>query len=94
MAQPKHKLFIGEFQIAVWEEEKTNKSGYTFTDRSFSLQRGYKDANGKWINETIYLRANQLPKLEMLINNAYRYHVMNSVKSAEGDKAKDVEAYL
>ena len=88
--QPAYKMYIGEFQAAVWEKE-VEKDGEKYVQRRFSLQRSYKGRDGKWINETMNVNPNTLPKLQMLVGDAYRYHVMNPPKS---QKEKDAEAFL
>jgi hypothetical protein len=70
LKQPLKQFKAGNLSLSVWEN--TNTQG---TLKSFSFQRSYKDEKEEW-QHTQTLRPNDLPKLALLLQEAYREEVM------------------
>lgn len=57
---------VGVLSLSMWENELKDGKVNTFT-----FQRGYKDTNDKW-QHTQQLRLSDLPKLRILLEEAYK----------------------
>jgi hypothetical protein len=78
---PEQKFKAGAISAAVWKNTGQDKQGNELEYRSITFQRTYKDRNGEW-KTTTSLRLNDLPKASVVINEAYRYLVLQG--EAEG----------
>jgi hypothetical protein len=79
-AKPVAKFQAGVVQASVWENTATIDG----TEKKFftiSFQRSYKDKDDKWQNTTA-MRVNDLPKLALVIQEAYKTIVLDD-KSEE-----------
>ena len=74
--QPEKKFSTGAISATVWKNTGVGKDGKTFESHTISLQRRYKDKTGQW-QTTNSLRLNDLPKVELVVKEAYRYLVLN-----------------
>ena len=86
--QPEKKFSTGAISAAVWKNTKQTKEGKSFEVRTISLQRRYTDKSGKW-QTTNSLRVNDLPKVALVIDEAYKYIVLNGF---ETDGKEEVNA--
>jgi hypothetical protein len=73
--QPEKKFSTGAISATVWKNTAVGKDGKTFESHTISLQRRYKDKTGQW-QTTNSLRLNDLPKIELVVKEAYRYLVL------------------
>lgn len=80
--KPEKKFKVGVLSISVWKNA-TVKDGKTVEYRSISLGRSYKK-NGAWQNSTASLRVNDLPKIAVMIDEAYKYLIMNNQNEQVG----------
>ena len=74
--QPEKKFSTGAISATVWKNANTNKEGKVFESKTVSLQRRYTDKTGKW-QSTNSLRINDLPKAALVLEEAYKYCVLN-----------------
>ncbi|MFW6129938.1 MAG: hypothetical protein ACOC56_02065 [Atribacterota bacterium] len=80
MGQPTYKFRAGNISVAVFENEakdeqgnvRKDDNGNTVTFESVVLQRGYKDKNNEWTNETLNLRKNDIQKASLCLQEALR----------------------
>lgn len=71
MARPEKKFRCGAVEAAVFVNE-IEKSGKTLRLKKVSIQKRYRDTDGNW-NSTNSYDANDLPKLKLVADEAYRY---------------------
>jgi len=62
---------VGVLSLSMWENDF--KDGKT---KTFTFQRAYKDSNEKW-QHTQQLRLSDLPKLNILLQEAYKDVVLS-----------------
>lgn len=74
--QPEKKFSTGAISATVWKNTRTSKDGKTFETRSVSLERRYTDNKGEW-QSTHSFRLGDLPKAALVLEEAYRYLVLN-----------------
>ena len=74
--KPEKKFSTGAISATIWKNTGVGKDGKTFESHSVSLQRRYKDKTGEW-KSTDSLRVNDLPKAALVIEEAFRYLVLN-----------------
>lgn len=74
--QPEKKFSTGAISATVWKNVRTGKDGKVFETRSVNLQRRYTDKTGQW-QSTNSLRANDLPKAALVLEEAFKYIVLN-----------------
>ncbi len=79
--KPEKKFRAGALSVTVWKNNQT-KDGKSFDYNTVSVERGYKDPSGKWQNSKS-LRVNDLPKVAMLLNEAFRSLVLNGTQQDE-----------
>ena len=80
--KPEKKFQAGTVSITVWKNS-TLKDGKQVEYRTISLGRSYKK-NGAWQNSTASMRVNDLPKLSAMIDEAYKYLILNTKQEQEG----------
>ena len=83
---PEKKFRAGTVSATVWQNKGKNREGEGVIFRTVSLQRGYKDREGTWKN-TASLRANDLPRVTVVLQKAYEYLVMGN---AQGQSDEDI----
>ncbi len=79
--QPEKKFSTGAISATIWKNIHMNKDGKPFEARTVSLQRRYTDKEGSW-QSTNTLGVNDLPKAALVIEEAYKYLLLN-VKEQE-----------
>lgn len=77
---PEKKFRAAPVSATIWANQGTSKNGESVTYRTISLERNYKDKEGKW-QKTNSFRINDLPKAALVLNKAYEYLVL---KEGEG----------
>lgn len=66
----KRRTNRGNVSAAVFRNVRTNsQTGEQFTVDSLSLQTGYKDQNGNWINSSISVDAKLIPNLILMLTH-------------------------
>ena len=68
---PEKQFTARPISVTIWRKETGGK-----VSREISLSRRFKDKNGCW-TATGILRLNDIPKVIMLMQEAYRYIVLN-----------------
>lgn len=66
----------GVISLNLWENE--TQDGNTMI--SFTLNRSYKDKDDKW-QKTQNLRVSDLPKLKILLDEAYKDSIFNEIEN-------------
>ena len=79
--QPEKKFRVGGIAATVWKREGV-KDGKGYSFYTVSLDRSYKDKEGKWQN-TGSMRVNDLPKAALVINEAFRFVSLSNPEQAE-----------
>ncbi|GEM_PF-3207994 len=74
--RPEKKFQAGTISITVWKNSVL-KDGKQLEYRTISVGRSYKK-NGAWQNSTASVRVNDLPKLSAMLDEAYKYLVINT----------------
>lgn len=78
--RPEKKFSTGAISAAVWRNNGV-QDGQVTEFHSVTLQRSFKDKAGKW-QTTQSLRLNDLPKVALVIQEAYKYLVMKGEEHA------------
>lgn len=85
MAKPEKKFKCGAVEAAVFVNE-IDKDGKALKIRKVSVQKRYRNADGDW-NSTNSYDINDLPKLKLVADEAYRYLALGQgSESAESSK--------
>ncbi len=66
----------GLVSLSLWENE--NKDGIAM--KSLSFKRSYQTTEGAWA-DTQTLRISDLPKLKILLDEAYRENIVNEIEN-------------
>jgi len=67
---PKFQKQMGQFKMAAWENDRLI-NGQNVKVINLTLSRSYKNKEDKWIDEKIYCRANDLPKIASVCMKAF-----------------------
>ena len=78
--RPEKKFRAGTLSITVWKNSML-KDGKQLDYRTISVGRSYKK-NGAWQNTVASVRVNDLPKLSLMLEEAYKYLIMQPHNSA------------
>jgi len=82
--QPEKKFRAGGLVATVWENKgKNEKSGEEYSYRTVSVNRSYKDKTTDEWKTTDSMKLNDLPKLALVAQQAYKYLVMKEEESQE-----------
>ena len=66
----KRRATRGNVSAAVFRNVRTNsQTGEQFVSDSLSLQTGYKDQNGNWVNSSISMDARAIPNLILMLTH-------------------------
>ena len=73
---PEKKFSTGAITATVWKNKGVSRNTGENTEyNTVSLQRSYKDKDGKW-QTTTSLRINDLPRASLVLHKAYEYLVL------------------
>jgi len=72
---PEKKFSTGGISATVWKNSMRAKDGSEFETRTVTLQRRYTNKKGQWQTSSS-LRINDLPKAALVIEEAYKYIVL------------------
>ncbi len=86
MAKPEKRFKCGAVEGAVFENE-IEKNGAKIKLKKVSIQKRYTTAEGEWKSTNSY-DANDLPKLKLVVDEAYRYLALSQGDGA-GDSAEN-----
>ncbi len=75
MAQPEKRFKVGACTASIFVNEVGTGNGKTAI-RNVSLQKTYKDKEGKFQHSTSF-RANDIPKAILALSKAYEYLVLD-----------------
>jgi hypothetical protein len=76
MNKPIKKFRAGAISATVWENHSV-KNNETITYSSITIERAYKDKDGKWQSTSSY-RVMDLPKVELVTRKAYEFLAMST----------------
>lgn len=77
--QPEKKLRVGSISATIWNNPKES-NGQTFDYKTLNVERSYKDPKGEW-KKTNSFRVNDIPKVQLLLDEAYKYAMLNEIKN-------------
>lgn len=80
MTQPEKKIRASPVSATIWSNEGKGKNGEPVNYRTISLERNYKDKDGKW-KSTNSFRITDIPKAVLVLNKAYEYLLINDDES-------------
>ena len=86
MAQPEKKFKCGACEVSIFENVITTKEGEKRRFKKASFQKRYKTADGEW-KSTNSLDADDIPKAELVLNEAYKYLTL----SKDTENSRDPE---
>ncbi len=86
MAKPERRFKCGSVEAAVFANE-IEKSGSKIKLKKVSIQKRYMTAEGEWKSTNSY-DANDLPKLKLVVDEAYRYLALGQ-GDGNGDSAEN-----
>ena len=82
--QPVKKINVGAVNLAIWRNDvRFAKDGDSKVMYSVTVERRYKDQSGAWQGSGSF-RLNDIPKLRLLLGNAYEYLTMEIAQEEEG----------
>ena len=70
--RPEKNYKFGAVRASIWKDFKKDGQGRSFETVSVSIDRAYKDAQGRWQN-THSLKENDIPKAILALSKAYQY---------------------
>jgi hypothetical protein len=79
---PEKKFRAGAVSATIWRNERQRATGETFSYHTVALDRSYKDQGGNWKTASS-LRLQDLPRAALVLQEAYRYLVLNGIASDE-----------
>jgi hypothetical protein len=79
---PEKKFKAGAVTATVWKNDRQRATGETFSYHTISLDRRYKDKAGNWKTASS-LQLQDLPKAALVLQEAYRYLVLNGAQADE-----------
>lgn len=80
----------GLITVTVWENKIQREDGSSFTARTASLNRRYKDQNGEW-KSTSTLRESDIPKAILAMQRAYEKLTVYNTEATEEAETEVVE---
>jgi hypothetical protein len=89
-SMPEKKFRAGAICATIWKNKTTSKVGSEVEYATISLDRNYKDKDGKWQN-TGSMRLNDLPKAALVLNHAYEYLVLREQGTNSTSEFKELE---
>ena len=72
--KPDNKFKAGAVTDTVWANEMKDCQGNKFSVYTVAFERSHKDRDGNW-KSTNSLRVNDIPKLQLVAQEAYEYLV-------------------
>lgn len=79
---PEKKFRAGAVSATIWKNDRQRATGETFSYHTISLDRSYKDQAGTWKHATS-LRLQDLPRAALVLEEAYKYLVLNGTNADE-----------
>ena len=73
---PEKKIRAGALSATIWRNEG-KKEGQVSTYYTVSIERSFKDKAGEW-KHTASLRQDDLPKVTLLLQEAYRWLLLEA----------------
>lgn len=83
---PEKRFSTGAITAAIWKNEGISSEGSSVEFNSITLQRRYKDKEGRW-QTTSNMRINDLPKASLVLQKAYEYLVLREGNSMTEEAA-------
>lgn len=84
MSSAKKRFVCGGVSASVWQCERESGTG-AFLAEFVTFSKRYKKSDGQW-DSTCSFRKNDLPKLEVVLRQAYEF--LNAKKRPQGAGAK------
>ena len=66
---PVFKARLGAQQIAMWENRAVDTKGEERLYQTFTLERGYTDKDGDWVNEKLRFNAREIGSMIALLQS-------------------------
>ena len=79
---PEKRFLAGAISATIWRNEVPTKTAGSLGYYTVSLQRRYRDKDGKWQSSSS-LRVNDLPKAALVVNRAYEYLTLKETEESE-----------
>lgn len=79
--KPVKKFRAGAVSATVWNNPGKPIEGKEYNYNTISLERCYKDKDGSW-QSTNSLRINDIPRAELVLQEAYAFLVLNKEKES------------
>jgi len=79
---PEKKFRAGAVCATIWKNDRQSATGEAFSYHTVSLERSYKDKAGNW-KSAGSMRLQDLPKAALVIQESYRYLVLNGAHAEE-----------
>ena len=70
--KPIYKENAGAIGVSVFENKGKTKEGKDFVFKTINLQKSYKDKDGKWQNLNLSMRVDDIPRVRMLLDMAFK----------------------
>ena len=84
MAQPEKRFKCGACEVSIFENVIITKDGKEMRNKKASFRKRYKNADGEWKSANS-LDINDIPKVRLLLDEAYKYMVFNKVEDGYSD---------
>ena len=88
--KPVKKFQMGAISAAIWKNTLELKDGQKMDVYAATLDKSYKDKDGKWKNSKS-IQMNEIPKALLALAKAYDYIVSRSKDSKEAVEEEVVE---
>ncbi|MBI2565309.1 hypothetical protein HYV79_05000 [Candidatus Woesearchaeota archaeon] len=74
--KPEKKYRTGAISATIWKNQQL-KDGKAFSFHSISIERSFKNKEGEW-QSTNSFKATDLPKVALLVDEAYKYVLLQN----------------
>ena len=81
--QPVKKFRAGGVTATIWRND-VQQDGQTVTRSSVTLQKSYRDKDGKWRNGSSFW-VNDLSRVELVVRKAYEYLALTAEEESSGE---------
>jgi len=80
--RPERNFRFGGVRVSVWRDLRKGTDGGSYERRSVTLDRAYKDTDGRWKN-TQTLKESDIPKAIAALQHAFEYMTEKGGDEAE-----------
>lgn len=90
---PEKKFTAGAISATIWKNTGKDRFGNDVTFRTVTFDRRYKDRQGNWQSSNS-LRVNDLPKGMVVLEEAYKYLLLNTKNKQAYESGSDLGRQL